>query len=215
MRNHHAAAKESLPTREGRTDPWGLCLLIVGTLLLLSACEKTPAEPAASDAAARPTRTVQQLTWTAPPTWNVERVAKQGLYRAKYTVPTAGNAKLTAEVLVSKIDANEKADLPTAAANFLRLFENTTHKNPKRERFKVGTFDIMWIEIAGTYRFPIGPPVGPQKQAAAHVLKENWRGIVVGVKTKSRGSWLFRLVGPDDSVAAARSTFRSMIDSVK
>jgi hypothetical protein len=215
VESHPVTAKGSPWIAEVRRHPWGPCLIVLSSLLLLPACEQAPAEPPASDAGRRPTQGAEPLTWTTPPTWNVERVAQRGLYRAKYTVPTAGNAKLTAEVLVTKIDANEKANLPRAIADVLRLFESPDGQKPTREQFQVRDFSIMWAEIEGTYRFPMGPPVGPQKQAAAHVLKKDWRGIVVGVKTKSRGRWLFRLVGPEDSVAAARSTFRSMIESLK
>jgi len=179
------------------------------------ACEQAPVEPAPSNSAARPVRTANSLTWTAPPTWNVERVADRGLYRAKYSVPTAGDAKLTAEVMVSRVDAAAKGDLQKTIADFVSLFEGADKSPPKPEHFRVGDFEVTWVEVAGTYRFPMGPPVGPQKRVAAHMLKENWRGVAAGVKTKSRGSWFFRLVGPDDSVAAARSTFRTMIETLK
>ena len=215
VRSHRVTAEGSPRTGVRRPKPGAVCLLVLSVLLIPSACEKTPAEPMATDAGALPQRGPQPLTWTAPPTWNVERVAKHGLYRAKYTVPTAGDAKLTAEVLVSKIDAEEKGNLPMTIAKFLRLFEGPDSQNPKREEFQVGTFNVTWVEIAGTYRFPMGPPLGPQKQAAAHMLKKGWRDIAAGVKTKSRGSWFFRLVGPDDSVAAARSSFRPMIENLK
>jgi hypothetical protein len=145
----------------------------------------------------------------------VERVADHGLYRAKYTVPKAGDAKLTSEVMVTRVDAETNASLAKTMADFVSLFDGSDESPPKPEHFRVGEFEVTWVELAGTYRFPMGPPVGPQKRAAAHLLKENWRGIAAGVKTNDRGSWFFRLVGPDDSVAAARSAFRGMIESVK
>ncbi len=201
-----------VPPRAGR---WGILLVLSGLLGGLVACEQAPAEPTPSPSAARPVRTANSLSWTAPPTWNVERVANQGLYRAKYTVPMAGDAKHTAEVMVSRVDAARGGDLQETIAGFLGLFEGAGKTPPKPEQLEVGDFEVTWVEVAGTYRFPMGPPVGPKKQAAAHVLKKGWRGVVAGVKTKSRGSWFFRLVGPDDSVAAARSSFRTMIETLK
>jgi hypothetical protein len=35
------------------------------------------------------------------------------------------------------------------------------------------------------------------------------------VKTKGRGNWFFRLVGPNETVIASKSAFRTMLESVK
>jgi hypothetical protein len=35
------------------------------------------------------------------------------------------------------------------------------------------------------------------------------------VRTKDRGNWFFKLVGPDETVQAARSAFRRMVESAR
>jgi hypothetical protein len=74
---------------------------------------------------------------------------------------------------------------------------------------------VAMLEVGATYKFPVGPRIGPKNKAPATVLKEHWRAIAYGVKTKDRGNWLLRMVGPDDTVAAARSSFRSMVEALK
>ena len=79
----------------------------------------------------------------------------------------------------------------------------------------VREFQIRIVEIGATYRFPMGPAAGPNKKHAAHVIKEGWRGIAAGVVTPDRGNWFFRLVGPNDSVAATRSAFITLLESLQ
>ena len=47
------------------------------------------------------------------------------------------------------------------------------------------------------------------------MLKEDWRAIAAGVETKDRGNWYFQLVGPNDTVLAARSSFHDMLRSLR
>ena len=50
--------------------------------------------------------------------------------------------------------------------------------------------------------------------AIAQVIKENWRGIGVGVRAPDGDLWFFRLVGPDDAVQSARSPFLAMLETL-
>ena len=47
------------------------------------------------------------------------------------------------------------------------------------------------------------------------MLKKKWRAVAATVVTKKRGVWLFRMVGPSDTVAASRSSFHNMIDNLR
>lgn len=180
-------------------------------LLAMTGCESAPAEPTPS----RP-KPVQErapsLEWTAPPTWNVERTAESGEYRAKYSIPTSGDAKHPAELLVSRIG---NADVEERLEALLADFEGPGKEAAKREELTVGELTVSVLEVGATYKFPMGPPIGPNKKAPAHVIKDNWRAIGAGVKTKDRGNWFFRLVGPSDTVEGARSAFMAMLNGLK
>jgi hypothetical protein len=47
------------------------------------------------------------------------------------------------------------------------------------------------------------------------MVKENWRLLGAVVKTPDRGNWFFKLVGPNETVQAARATFRTLIESAR
>ena len=176
-------------------------------------CEQAPAEPEQSTSRPRTVASSRGLLWTAPPAWTVQRLAKRGEYRAKYSVPAQGNGKHPAELLVSHL--GNSAAIKTNLDALVSQFEGPTVKQALREQSKIGDFSILWLNVGGTYKFPMGPAVGPGKRHAVHVIKDNWRFLAAGVSTPKRGHWFFRMVGPEDTVQAARSAFRNMIQTVK
>ena len=185
------------------------------TLVLASACSRSPAEPEPkADRAELPA--TKKLLWTVPATWTTDQTAERGLYRARYKIPKAGDAKHPAELLVTHIGKTTKAELDAKHAGLVAEFEKPT-EHPRRTSFAVGDIAVRMVEIAGTYKFPVGPQVGAgnQKKHAAHMLKPGWRGIGASAKTAANDTWFFKLVGPDDSVQAARSAFENMLRSVR
>jgi hypothetical protein len=183
---------------------------------ILASCRDKPPEPEHDrDAPAAPAASRSELTWKVPPTWNVEKTAERGLYRAKYTLPASGNAKHPAEVLVQHLGTGKKADPAAKLAELAGEFEGKGSDEVAREELEVGRLQIELIEVTGAYRFPMGPPIPGKHKPLAHVIKDDWRAIAAGVRTPDGENWLFRMVGPSDSVAAARSAFRNMIESLK
>jgi hypothetical protein len=200
------------PAEEDVTAP-SLSLTYVAFALLLGACDTSPAEPTPASAAARPA--AKEIRWTAPPTWNVERTAEHGLYRAKYTIPSSGDAKSPAEMLVQHLGTGKTADPEAKLTEFLGEWEGPGLAQAKRDKLSAGQLDILTVEVAATYKMPMGPQIGPQKKAAAQVIKENYRGLGAVVKTADRGNWFFRLVGPSDTVEASRSAFLSLLEGIE
>jgi hypothetical protein len=183
-------------------------------LVVSSGCDRAAEEPE-PDTKARAVSSAPQLIWQAPPAWNVERTAERGEYRAKYKIPTAGDSKHEAEVLISYLGKGKSADVAGALTDLLGEFEGPGSSNPTRETFQVGDLEVSMLEVGATYKFPMGPRMGPKKKAPATVIKANWRGIIYGVSSKERGHWLFQMVGPNDTVVAARSSFRAMIEGLR
>jgi hypothetical protein len=190
------------------------CTTVQVVAFLLAACNSAPPEPTNDSPSARPAQTAKTLEWTPPPTWNVDRTADRGTYRAKYTIPTQGDSKNPGELLVRHLGSGAKADPAPEIASFLGEWEGSGKDDVKREKLTVGDMEVELAEIAATYRYPMGPPVGPMKKVAAHVIKEGWRGIVAAVRTKDRGNWIFTLIGPTDTVEGARGAFRTMLEGM-
>ncbi len=69
--------------------------------------------------------------------------------------------------------------------------------------------------MAGTYKVSLGPAVGPKKKSAMQMVKEKWRLYGAVVRTKDRGNWFFKLVGPTDTVQAAQSGLEAMLQGAK
>ena len=182
---------------------------LVTALLLACSCDSAPPEPTSAPTKAAPRAAA--LKWKVPPTWTLTKSAERGKYRAKYEVPPQGDAKHPAELLIYKTD-DADADLD----DLTKQFEGQGAKSPTIDNKKVGPLGVRLLEIGGTYRFPMGPAMGKQKKRhAAHVLKSDWRALGAAVATPNRGKWVFRLVGPSDTVSAAKSSFHNMINQLE
>jgi len=187
-------------------------LLLAGSLLAFGCSRRSP-EPEARTARPVERGEVPGLTFSAPASWTLERSAEKGLYRAKYVVPAQGNAPNPAEVLVTRIGRGEAEGLDAPLAELQKDFEGEASRSPQRREREVRGFLLRELEIAGTYKFPMGPKVG--KRHVAQVMKEAWRAIGVGVRAPDGELWFFRLVGPDDAVQAARSPFLAMLEALE
>ena len=194
-------------------------LLLVGLLLVaLSAagCERAPAEPTPSKPrSAKVSSKPKPLKWQVPPTWSTERTAKKGEYRGKYTIPESGDAKHKPEMLVTYLGTGKDADPAARLSRFRSDFEGPGVAEAKIEPLAAGDIKVQLLELSGTYKFPLGPPMGKRKKTAATVLKKGWRGLGAAVEAPGRGNWFFQLVGPGDAVAAARADFKTMLQGLQ
>ena len=185
------------------------CLLIAW---VVTACSRRAPEPEPSPERSAAAALPASLTWVPPAYWSLQKSAEKGLYRAKYTVPAQGNAANPAEVLVTRIGNGDASELDASLAELERDFDGPRAGTPARRVRQVRGFELRELELAGTYKFPMGPRV--KQRAVAQVMQERWRAIGVGVRTPSGELWFFRLVGPDDAVQAARSPFLVMLEAV-
>jgi hypothetical protein len=188
-------------------------------------CNPSPAEPTptptASAGPAQPAATVtdepapKELGWSPPPGWTIDKAADAKDARVRYTIPPVGNDAEPAELQVRFLGRGAQADFDGAVSEWAREFDGNVAADATRQQFDVGSIHLRTVEIAGTYQKPLGPPLGPGKRAAAYQIKKGWRSILGAADAGSRGVWLFRLLGPDDTVQAARSGMDSLLRSVR
>ncbi|MEM6791464.1 MAG: hypothetical protein AAF715_28355 [Myxococcota bacterium] len=185
-------------------------------VVALAGCEEPPPEPPArrKPAAAAPTA-APALSYRAPPTWVRDKTATSGVNRDRYRIPTAGDAVHPATLVVQRLGRGTRA-VDVALDELTEAFEGRKAEDGKREpkvvrreRVDGAALPTTLLEIRGTYRFPLGPQRGGR--AAAEVLKEDWVALAATVTADDGARWLFRLVGPSDTVDGARSAFRSMV----
>ncbi len=69
--------------------------------------------------------------------------------------------------------------------------------------------------MSGTYAIPLTPTPPGRKTSPVQMVKKKWRLYGAVVRTPDRGNWFFKLVGPDETVQAARSAFRAMLETAR
>ncbi|MBM4373877.1 MAG: hypothetical protein FJ095_02250 [Deltaproteobacteria bacterium] len=175
-------------------------------------CSRRAPEPESTRESSPRPPDAPTLAWSAPASWTLEKSAKKGLYRAKYVVPAQGDAPHPAEVLVTHLGKGEVGGLDAPLAELAADFEAPTDGPRRAERTSRG-FVLRELEVAGTYRFPMGPKVG--KRQVAQMMKPGWRALGVGVRAPTGELWFFRIVGPDDAVKASASPFRAMLEALE
>jgi hypothetical protein len=184
---------------------------------LLGACSRSPAEPdrAPSPASSTSTPAVSPLVWDKPATWTRLEAPTDGPKKASYRIDKTGNDKEDAEVNVYFFGTGDKGDPKKNFKEWLDLFDGDVGSSARRESFDVHGLSVETVEAAGTYKFPVGPPVGPGKKSPMQIVKNGWRLYGAVVRTPDRGNWFFKLTGPDETVQSAKSALRGLLESAR
>jgi hypothetical protein len=183
-------------------------------LVALPACSRAPAEPdpppAASSAPA-----VAPLRWDAPGGWTTLDVPRTGAKKAAYKVPRAANDKEDAEVQVLFYGTGSQGDVERNFKEWFGQFDGDVGPSAKRGSFEVRGLRVETVEVAGTYKIGLTPTRGSSKKSPVQMVKQGQRLIGAAVTTPDRGTWFFKMTGPDESVQSARSALRSLLESVR
>lgn len=198
-----------------RAHPIRSLIPVIALALTSAACSKAPAEPEPQKAAASSAPAVAPLAWDPPGTWTVLPVPPTGVKKAAYKVPKVANDKEEAEVNVVFLGTGEKGDPTKVFKEWFDQFDGNVGPGAKREQFDVKAFKIETVEVNGTFKMSLAPPVGPKKKSPVQMVKEGYRLYGAVVKTPERGNWYFRMTGPDETVQSARSAMRAMLESVR
>jgi hypothetical protein len=192
-----------------------LLLSALALAALLGACSRSPAEPDNAPSPASTTPAVAPLVWEKPAAWTTLPAPPTGPKKASYRIDKTGNDKEDAELNVYFFGTGDKGDPKKNLKEWFDFFDGNVGATGQRESFDVHGFPVETAEAMGTYKFPIGPPVGPGGKAPMQMVKERWRLYVAVVRAPDRGNWFFKLTGPDETVQSARATLRGMLESVR
>jgi len=178
-------------------------------------CSRTPDEPeGVTRSAASAKAPYEPLRWTPPGMWTVKESSTSGQRRAVYRVTPVGDDKDEAEIMVMHFGTGSQGDVEANYAQWYKQFDGDAKALAKHESFESGPMKVRTVEWQGTYKVPLGPQ-GPKGRPAMQVIKKGYRIVGGVVETPKRGNWFFRLVGPDDTVQAARSDFVAMVKSAR
>jgi hypothetical protein len=196
--------------------------LVVGPLLAAAAlcpcaCHTSSSEPtgaathdthatssasaSAGSASQPPSGGPADVTWTTPGAWSTEPNAT-GMRKATYKVPRAGGD--TDDASVSVIQAGGSVD--ANVERWYGQFDDVHDK--KRSQLHVGPITVTVVEAHGTYTgggIMVGESPAP---------KPGWAllGAIVEIAPQP---YFFKMLGPDKTVAAARSDFQALVDSLR
>jgi hypothetical protein len=194
--------------------------------LVVAACNKAPSEPDAPARSTTEVATVAPLLYDVPGTWSPEQAPKTGPLKAHYQTEKTGNDKAGADVEVYFYGTGALGDPARVFKEWGEQFEPgadagpATTLVPVRESFTTsskGLFPVDTFEVAGTYKINLSPPVnvGAKKRSAMQMVKAGYRLYGAALHTKDRGTWFFKMIGPDESVQASRQQLRVLLDSAR
>ena len=135
--------------------------------------------------------------------------------RAGYKVPPAGNDKEDAELLVLFFGTGANGDRDKQWEPWFEQFDGTPKESATRAEFDAPAGRVETFEFKGAYKLNLGQQRPGMKKSPVQMVKQDFRMIGAVVKTTSRGNWFFRLVGPDETVLAAKDAFLSMLSGVR
>jgi hypothetical protein len=183
-------------------------------LAALPACSRAPAEPDPPPAA-QGAPAVAPLQWDAPGSWTALDVPRGGAKKAAYKVPRAANDKEDAEVLVLFHGTGSQGDVDRNFREWFGQFDGDVSASAKRASFEVRGLRVEMVEVTGTYKIGLTPTRGSSKRSPVEMVKKGQRLIGAAVTTPDRGTWFFKLTGPDETAQSARSALRALLDSVR
>lgn len=117
----------------------------------------------------------------------------------------AAAARLTVMAAGGSVDAN--------VARWIGQFAGTEggadRSSAKTEEFEAGGMRVTLVDLAGTYLESAGGPFGPKTP------RPGYRMLGGIIETGTAGNYFFKLVGPEETVAAAAEPFRALLGGVR
>lgn len=193
-------------------------LLVPSVFWLLAAvpaCRDKPQEISTPIATSAPAPAVAPLSYEVPGTWTKLGEAHTGSKRAGYKVPKTGADTEDAEMTVLFFGTGSQGDPDKNFQEWFDQFDGNAAAAAVRKSFDAPAGKVDTIEVMGTYKVSLGPAVGPKKKSPMQMVKEKWRLYGAVVRTKERGNWFFKLVGPDETVLAAKNALETALQAAK
>lgn len=189
--------------------------LIFALALALPACREKPKELDTPVATAGTAPAIAPLSYEVPGTWTKLGEAQSGSKRASYKIPRAGADSEDAELTVLFFGTGSPGDADKHFREWLGQFDGNGWDSAARKTLESPAGKVDTAELLGTYKVSLGPPVGPRKQSPMSMVKEKWRLYAAVVRTRDRGNWFFKLVGPDETVLAAKNALETALQSAR
>lgn len=196
------------------------------TLLFAASCKDSPSEPepkkpppVAETSQDTPREGDMKVTtdaplhWEAPAGFTLTESSDSTARRAGYSVPRVGEDKEDGELLVLYFGRGKESERDAQWSSWFSQFDGDAKRDAKRDAFKVGDLEVETFEFLGSYKLNVGPHRKRATRSPVQMVKKDFRMVGAFVKSPKKGNWFFRLVGPDQTVLAAKDAFLQMIKS--
>ncbi len=183
-------------------------------LALLAGCGDRTAEPT-PETTSRPSGAVRPLELTLPPAWSQTESSPTAARRAGYKVPRVGDDKEDGELLLLFFGTGSNGDRDKQWAPWFEQFDGDAKASAQRASFDSPAGVVETFEFKGNYKLNLGKQRPGMTKSPVQMVKHEFRMIGAVVKTKDRGNWFVRLVGPDETVLAAREAFLEVLKTAR
>jgi hypothetical protein len=139
------------------------------------------------------------LEWKAPTQWQLVPSAS-AMRIATYRVPRAPGDTADGELSIAQAGGSPEAN----AARWIGQFDQTGQKTSRQTTRKVGSLDVLVVEVQGTFSGGMGGDGKPQP---------GWALLGAIVPTQGLPHF-FKLTGPAKTVLAARGEFDAMMGTL-
>ncbi|MBO0798519.1 MAG: hypothetical protein J2P31_06830 [Blastocatellia bacterium] len=149
------------------------------------------------------------LNWTAPARWKNDPGSGSSMRAATYLIPAAKGDSEGAECAVFKnigggVDANIK--------RWINQFEQTdgssSEAKAKQKKETIHGLSVTTVDLTGVFKG------GGMAMGTPTVKKSGYR-LLGAIVESPDGDIFFKLTGPEKTVTASQSEFRSLLNSIK
>lgn len=143
---------------------------------------------------------VGDITLKTPADWKQSK-PKSRLRLAQFAIPAADGDKEGAELAIFSFGAGGgvKANVDRWIGQFLAEGRKAKTTSGKSE---IGEY--VFVEVSGTYKKPVGPPVRGKTEPM-----KNARMLGVILAVEGKGNYFLKMTGPTRTVSAAAAPFRN------
>ncbi|PIE06122.1 MAG: hypothetical protein CSA75_01175 [Sorangium cellulosum] len=145
--------------------------------------------------------------WSVPSSWTSVTPSSR-MRLAEYDVPAVSKGGTTAEMAVFFFGRAGEAMADETLRLWASSFNEEAIKNAKRATRK-GAHTVHLIEVTGTYR--ASAKMNPS--AAPSAPMDGWT-LLGAIVRSAAGPYFFKLVGPADTVLAAKADFYRLLDTL-
>lgn len=165
--------------------------------------DKPASEKPAAEQPKSKTRKVEagDLTLTVPETWKQKEI-KSEFRIAEFEVPPAKGDTASGELAIFHFGKQGAGGVQANIDRWIGQFEEDG-RTVKIFDLKNDSAEYTLVDLTGTYKKPIGPPIQRKSKAMP-----GWRVLGV-ILSSENGNYFLKLDGPEKTVAAAEHEFRA------